>query len=153
MVWGFTARLAEILKAKYPDKKLATLAYNLYVNPPSEDIKLPDNIDVRICVRPPIVYFGSKEAKNKSYGIVDAWLKRVSEFSVWQYHTNFGGSSIYPLDVPNIIHDFYLRYKGKMTSAVFQPNNVFSKEKSTWVIKNFPLRFIDRLPERWSGSD
>jgi Domain of unknown function (DUF4838)/Carbohydrate family 9 binding domain-like len=143
LVWSFVAKVAARLKTEQPGKKVSTLAYNKYSTVPDKNIKIPDNVVVKICVRPPIIYFGGKAYKDKSSKIVNEWSKRVKDISFWQYHNNFGGSSIYPLDVPHIIHDFYKRYQKNASSTFFQPGGVNSKKKHTHVIKNLPREIIN----------
>ncbi|MCF6175963.1 MAG: DUF4838 domain-containing protein [Victivallaceae bacterium] len=143
LVWKFTAEVARRLKKDQPGKIVSTLAYNRYAEPPSRKIKIPDNVSVRICVRPPIIYFGAKAYRDKSSKIIQGWSERVSDISFWQYHVNFGGSSIYPVDVPHIIQKFYKRYQGKASSTFFQPGSGHSKSKSTYVIKNLPREIIN----------
>ncbi len=143
LVWSFVAKVAARLKKSQPGKQVSTLAYNRYAKAPDKAIKIPDNVIVKICVRPPIIYFGGKAYKDKSAKIIDEWTRRVKDISFWQYHNNFGGSSIYPLDIPHIIHDFYKRYENNASSTFFQPGMEYSKEKSTYVIKNIPREMIN----------
>jgi Domain of unknown function (DUF4838)/Carbohydrate family 9 binding domain-like len=143
LVWSFVAKVATRLKTEQPGKKVSTLAYNKYATAPDKNIKIPDNVVVKICVRPSIIYFGGKAYKDKTAKIIDDWTKRVKDISFWQYHNNFGGSSIYPLDIPHIIHDFYQRYQKNASSTFFQPGGVNSKKKSTHVIKNMPREIIN----------
>lgn len=143
LVWGFTAKVAKRLKVDQPGKMVSTLAYNRYAEVPNKRIKIPDNVTVKICVRPPIIFFGAKAYKDKSSRIVNDWTERVADISFWQYHNNFGGTAIYPLDVPHIIQKFYKRYQSKASSTFFQPGMIYSKQKSTIVIKNLPREIIN----------
>jgi Domain of unknown function (DUF4838)/Carbohydrate family 9 binding domain-like len=143
LVWDFTAKVARRLKVDQPGKIVSTLAYNRYAEVPDKQIKIPDNVTVRICVRPPIIFFGAKAYKDKSSRIVNDWTERVTDISFWQYHNNFGGTSIYPLDVPHIIQKFYKHYQPKASSTFFQPGSKYSKQKATIVIKNLPREIIN----------
>ena len=123
LVWRFVIKLAKRIKEKYPDKKLAVLAYesNAYLYPP-ENIPIsdyPDNIHTRICYNPYQPYIGYKAYQKIHDDLTREWSKRSVSISIWQYISTSRVS--YPAECPRLIFEFYKKYQEKIRSGFANP--------------------------------
>ena len=72
----FVARYAEAIRAIWPDRRLATLAYQHYQAPP-EGMRIPDNVDVTYVTK--VVHYASDpDLFNQELEKVHAWSKLLN---------------------------------------------------------------------------
>ncbi|MBU0478451.1 DUF4838 domain-containing protein [bacterium] len=113
LVWEFVAKVAKEVSKKYPDKKVVGLAYEGYYLPP-RNVILPDNVIVRLCVNPYMIYFGLPEYEKELERMIEEWSKHVSSISVWQYYLPY---SDVPYFLPHKIVNYYKKHKNIITSC------------------------------------
>lgn len=123
LVWRFVIKLAKRVKEKYPEKKLAVLAYepDAYLYPP-ENIPVaeyPDNLVIRVCYNPYQTYIGYKEYRKIHEHLTVEWAKRADSISVWQYITT--GLIPYPAEAPKLFFEFYKKNQEKIRSGFVNP--------------------------------
>ena len=105
LVWGFVKKVAEYVKAKYPDKKVMTLAYEGYYEPP--EFSLPDHVVVQICVNPYMIYMGSPAYRKAFDAQLAKWRKKVNTISIWHYMLPYDNI---PYAMPHIMYQWMRDY-------------------------------------------
>ena len=105
LVWGFVKKVAEYVKKKYPDKKVMTLAYEGYYEPPT--FSLPDNVVVQICVNPYMIYMGAPAFRKAFDDQLAKWRKKVKTISIWHYMLPYDNI---PYSMPNIMNQWVRDY-------------------------------------------
>lgn len=105
LVWDFTRKVAEHCAGKYPDKKVMTLAYEGYYQPPK--LPLPDNVVVQICVNPYIIYMGAGDYRRSFDATLQEWSQKVKEISIWHYLLPY---DYFPYAMPQIMYDWHRAY-------------------------------------------
>lgn len=117
LVWNFTRQVAEHCAKKYPDKKVMTLAYEGYYQPPK--FSLPDNVVVQICVNPYIIYMGSADYRKNFEAMLQKWSQKVREISVWHYLLPY---DYFPYAMPQVMYDWHRAYPA-IRSSFLELNN------------------------------
>lgn len=74
--FSFAARYADAIRSRWPERRLATLAYQHYQAPP-EEISIPDNIDVTYVTKI-LQYASSEELFNHELEKVRAWSELLN---------------------------------------------------------------------------
>jgi hypothetical protein len=120
LVWDFTRKVAEYCAHKYPDKKVMTLAYEGYYQPPKQP--LPDNVVVQICVNPYIIYMGAADYRRNFDETLKQWSQKVKEISIWHYLLPY---DYFPYAMPHIMYDWHRAYPA--IKASFLELNNFTK--------------------------
>ena len=105
LVWGFVKKVAEYVQKKYPDKKVMTLAYEGYYEPP--EFSLPDNVVVQICVNPYMIYMGAPAFRKAFDDQLAKWRKKVKTISIWHYMLPYDNI---PYSMPNIMNQWVRDY-------------------------------------------
>lgn len=162
LVYTFVSKVAEHVKAKYPDKRVICLAYEDYYWPP--DFKLPDNVTISICVDPYMFFFGSKVYQDSFDRTLKMWSEKVSEITVWQYLMPYRNT--YPYYLPNIANDWFRRYPtikgcfielndtalaGRLAGREMQVNPAYKGEKTTVDLGQNHLTFIASMKAMWGA--
>jgi hypothetical protein len=119
LVFGFVKKVADAVKLKYPDKQVAALAYEGYYLPPQR-VKLPDNVVVRLCLDPYVIYFGQAEFARESVAFIADWAKVVSEISIWHYYLPYKDI---PYFMPHRLYDWYLANAGLIKTSFIELND------------------------------
>ena len=102
------AKYANAIKAKYPGRKLAVLAYSHYLAPPDK-ITLPDNIEITY-VGPGIHYASNPAMYNQHSNYIKKWnsiLKDKSKMTLW---FNIVGPQTYLSNCPFMYHHVFQRF-------------------------------------------
>ncbi|UKI31528.1 MAG: DUF4838 domain-containing protein [Lentisphaeria bacterium] len=105
----FVARYAEAIRAIWPDRRLATLAYQHYQAPP-EGMRIPDNVDVTYVTK--IVHYASDpDLFNQELEKVHAWSKllnnKTERFGIW---LNIVDPATYTSKVPFMYPNIFKRW-------------------------------------------
>lgn len=105
----FVARYAEAIRAIWPDRRLATLAYQHYQAPP-EGMQIPDNVDVTYVTK--IVHYASDpDLFNQELEKVHAWSKllnnKTERFGIW---LNIVDPATYTSKVPFMYPNIFKRW-------------------------------------------
>lgn len=119
LVFGFVKKVADAVRVKYPDKKVAALAYEGYYLPP-KNVKLPGNVVVRICLDPYVIYFGQAEFARESEAFIADWAKVVSEISIWHYYLPYKDI---PYFMPHKLYNWYLQNAGLIKTSFIELND------------------------------
>ena len=107
--FSFTARYAGAIRAIWPGRRLATLAYQHYQAPP-EGIAIPDNLDVTYVTK--IMHYASApELFNRELEKMRAWSKlldgKTERFGVW---LNIVDPAMYTSKVPFMYPNIFKRW-------------------------------------------
>lgn len=109
----FINRLADEVKAEFPDNYISTLAYNYTAQPP-ETLRPRDNVIIKLCLMPGDCASSyadpqSSSAK-KAHDLVEAWGKVAEHIVIWDYNIDFHNYMMpYPiLDQLRENNEFYL---------------------------------------------
>jgi hypothetical protein len=119
LVFSFVKKVADAVQTRHPGKKVATLAYEGYYLPP-RNVVLPDNVVVRICMDPYVIYFGQPEFAAESREFVKEWSRVVPEISIWHYYMPYKDI---PYHMPHLLYRWYLDNAGLMKTSFIELND------------------------------
>ena len=125
VVFDFVKKVAEWAGKKYPDKKVGFLAYEGYQDIP-ENFLFPQNVIVRLCVNPYLIYWGIPDYRSRIDKRLADWKKTGAEVSAWQYYMSY---DVNPYLVPHLIVDFYRKHQGFLTSVFTEINDPFTDKR------------------------
>lgn len=84
-VWGFAKKVADAVRAEYPDRFIACCAYEKYRMPPSSIAKLPANVAVMICKRRNL--YADENERRKMDDFIATWRRSTSgPIYIWEYY-------------------------------------------------------------------
>ncbi len=88
----FVNRVAEALKADYPNVRVSTLAYNNTCEPPKGGVVAADNVLVQICTLGCRFHAFTECTEEGDFAsILRGWGSACSYISIWDYTVNFRG--------------------------------------------------------------
>jgi len=83
-VWGFVNKVAKEVAKKYPDKMIGCIAYEHYLDPPSNIRKLSPNVAVMICKwRSNFIMPSYKKIMRAR---IEKWRKKCKNVYCWEYY-------------------------------------------------------------------
>ena len=124
-IWKFTADVANMVKAEKLPGYITQLAYDSYSLPPSDNIKLPDNIWVYICTGGPWDVW-SMDALEKEYDLIKRWYQKTGKKNcLWNYSLKYGALNI--PDIPNYTPRAFAQFYKLVSPYV---NGVFNETKT-----------------------
>jgi hypothetical protein len=137
-------RLAEEVARRWPDKRIAALAYQGRLFPGEK--KLPDNVDVMVCIHNGQISF-QKEPKAKE--AVDALVSRWSEnlgrnrerMFVWDYQCYPAFWTTAPIIFPHLLQKFLQDHRDKM-SGVFINRSIDHNHQYTHFMEALAMRLL-----------
>ena len=114
-IWGFVNKVAIEVAKKYPDKFIGCIAYEHYLEPPSNIPKLSPNVAVMICkLRCNFIIPGYKLNMRKS---ITQWRKKCKNLYFWEYYLqSWLPWRNLPIVFPHIISED-LKYLKKINSG------------------------------------
>jgi len=87
-IFTFVAKYAKEIKKRWPNRRLRVLTYQDYERPP-KNVKIPDNVDVMICLMQPISVQQRESAFKRQLQIIDDWYnllgKDKERILIWDY--------------------------------------------------------------------
>ena len=83
-VWNFVNKVAVGVGKKYPDKFVGCIAYEKYLDPPSNIRKLSPNVAVMICQSRS--YFTNPSRKRSMRKRIEAWHAKCQNLYFWEYY-------------------------------------------------------------------
>ena len=121
LYFRFISRYAERIRQKYPQRRLAVLAYNHYLAPP-ESVPIPDILDVTY-VGPKIIYNSNPEQHRQHARYLNRWFELLGKdpirLNIWLNIVNpTQYISAVPFMYPNIFKQFLKEMENKI-SGVF----------------------------------
>lgn len=121
----FVNPIADLVKARYPQKTIATFAYDYTIKPP-KITKPRDNIIIRLCTSNPC-YSHPVESCEKNKGFreaIEGWSPIANKIYIWDYVTDFH-QYLYPH--PDITyHIKNIKYFAKMGVDGMFPEGCYS---------------------------
>ena len=83
-VWGFVNKVAAEVAKKYPDRFVGCIAYEKYLDPPSNIRKLSPNVAVMICQSR--CSFINPAGKRNMRKRIEAWRTKCQNLYFWEYY-------------------------------------------------------------------
>jgi len=83
-IWGFVNKVAKRVAEKYPDKMVGCLAYEKYLEPPTNIRHLGPNVVVMICKWRN--RFGNPNYKRTMRERIEKWRKKCKHIYFWEYY-------------------------------------------------------------------
>ncbi len=83
-VWRFVNTVAKGVAVKHPDRYVGCLAYESYLEPPSQIAKLEPNVAVMLCKSRGA--FTNREYQHRLYQSVSKWSQLTRNIFFWEYY-------------------------------------------------------------------
>lgn len=109
LFFRFATKYANAIKAKYPKRKLAVLAYSHYLAPPKKSV-IPDNMEVTYVV-PSIHYASNPDIYNMHSKYISQWSKLLKndrlKMTLW---FNIVNPQVYLSNCPFMYHHVFQKF-------------------------------------------
>lgn len=123
-IFDFVSKISHAIRESHPGKYIAAAAYSQFCYPP-DNLKLPENIRITLCLHGRMVY--SSEKSRNDDRILQAWKEAAPELTkiVWMYYCfpMLSGlqqkNRLFPGFFASHVKDYFRKYEGANVRGMF----------------------------------
>ena len=128
LIWGYVGKIANRLKKNGVPGYVTCFAYGCYRDVPSDDVEIPDNVLVQVCIRGPW-NDPIPELRRRNDELIQAWNRKIKTGKVWLWNYMHNYNNNTPKGVPplsmHLIANYYRRLAPHIRGARSQGANYY----------------------------
>lgn len=128
LIWGYVAKIARRLKEEGIPGNVTNFAYSCFRQVPSDEVDLPDNVYVQVCLRGPWDDT-IPELKRRNDELIRGWNKKIKTGKVWLWNYMHDYNGHVPKGVPpvstHLIANYYRRLAPHLRGSRSQGSNYY----------------------------